>query len=148
MEFENKNLTPKKIYGIIGRLIDEIKLHNYSYHTSKVYMKVVKRFHYSPEALDTLFMSAIYPDSHFERSSIFRFLANFLIAFPKQIKKVNIRFLGINLIKRPYPDYSKTSMDSKYTLRELVEPGSRGFIHLITSISTHDFCVTLCCMNI
>ena len=44
MGFENKNITPKKRYELIGKLIEEIKLRKYSYRTGKAYINVVKRF--------------------------------------------------------------------------------------------------------
>jgi len=44
MGFENKNLTPKERYELIGKLIEEIKLRKYSYRTGKAYINVVKRF--------------------------------------------------------------------------------------------------------
>ncbi len=44
MTFENKNLTPKERYELIGKLIEEIKLRKYSYRTGKAYINVVKRF--------------------------------------------------------------------------------------------------------
>ena len=44
MGFENKNITPKKRYELIGKLIEEIKLRKYSYRTGKAYINIVKRF--------------------------------------------------------------------------------------------------------
>ena len=44
MKFENKNLTPRQRYVLIGKLIEEIKLRKYSYRTGKAYIGVVKRF--------------------------------------------------------------------------------------------------------
>ena len=44
MPFKNKNLTPKKRYELIGKLIDELKLRKYSYRTGKAYVYIVKNF--------------------------------------------------------------------------------------------------------
>ncbi len=44
MGFENKNLTPKERYELIGRLIEELKLRKYSYRTGKAYVYIVKNF--------------------------------------------------------------------------------------------------------
>ncbi len=44
MQFENKNLTPKERYELIGRLIEELKLRKYSYRTGKAYVYIVKNF--------------------------------------------------------------------------------------------------------
>ena len=44
MRLENKNLTPKERYELIGKLIEEIKLRKYSYRTGKAYINIVKNF--------------------------------------------------------------------------------------------------------
>ncbi len=44
MGFENKNLTPKERYELIGKLIEELKLRKYSYRTGKAYIYIVKNF--------------------------------------------------------------------------------------------------------
>ncbi len=44
MPFDNKNITPKGRYELIGKLIEEIKLRKYSYRTGKAYIYVVKNY--------------------------------------------------------------------------------------------------------
>ncbi len=47
MPFDNKNLTPRERYKLIGKLIEEIRLRKYSYRTGKAYIQVVKKFLHS-----------------------------------------------------------------------------------------------------
>jgi site-specific recombinase XerD len=116
-DLQKLKLSPKQRYDLIGKLLNEIKIRNYSYNTGKLYLEIVRRYLRSKKSLKDFILEFSSKSSSTKRNVYFalRFFYNYVlkedikeISIPKNSHKlpvilnkpeVNSLFTAINNIK-------------------------------------------------